>query len=185
MLRSGNGGKQTHPCFDETGKNKWSLYIRLAPDLNWTVHTVQTTHAIFKSAWIRLYLTWNVSAMASSASHSVASLVLAQKVVTKWKKIRDDKEKTSFLINDANAVSCGQSWGQNARLEIFLKQGKLKEKQERRTEKQFKKWELLKSKIASARLGDVLSGVNFYLGRKRYSVLKQLGEGPHSKVFEV
>ena len=123
--------------------------------------------------------------MASSASHSVASLVLAQKVVTKWKKMRDDKEKTSFFIDDANAVSCGQSWGQNARCEIFFKQGKLKEKQERRTEKQFKKWELFKSKIASARLGDVLSGVNFYLGRKRYSVLKQLGEGPHSKVFEV
>ena len=112
-------------------------------------------------------------------SLSISAIVLAHQFILKSRKSRERDEKALRMQRP------GADRALNMRQAILEKEQQIDHKMNVMAGQKSKNWDMLKKKLATAKITDALTALKFEVNGKMYTALKPLGEGGYSQVFEV
>ena len=115
----------------------------------------------------------------SSATASFGAVVYAHRFIAKSRKTL--KKEQADLLNQP----VGARRGQNLRQAIFDTDKQIEANMNELRGQKSKNWDMLKKTITSAKITDALTVLKFVVNGKKYTVLRPLGQGGYSQVFEV
>ena len=114
----------------------------------------------------------------SGATASFGAVIYAHRFIAKSRKTLKQEEED--LLNQPD----GAKRGQNLRQAIFDQDQQLETNIMLGGQKS-RNWDMLKKTITSAKITDALTVLKFVVNGKKYTVLRPLGQGGYSQVFEV
>ena len=114
-----------------------------------------------------------------SGATSFGAVIYAHRFIAKSRKTLQ-KEGTD-LLNQPD----GAKRGQNLRQAIFDQDKQIAANMNELAGQKSRNWDMLKKTITSAKITDALTALKFVVNGKKYTVLRPLGQGGYSQVFEV
>ena len=114
-----------------------------------------------------------------SGATSFGAVIYAHRFIAKSRKTL--QKEGADLLNQPD----GAKRGQNLRQAIFDQDKQIAANMNELAGQKSRNWDMLKKTITSAKITDALTALKFVVNGKKYTVLRPLGQGGYSQVFEV
>ena len=121
----------------------------------------------------------------SSTTMGLGAAILAHRFISKSRKsVRRDLNRNLLVAPEDGGTGSLQT-GVNARQAILDMQKRVEQADNVKSGQKSKNWDMIKKKITTAKITEALTALKFEVNGKKVTVLRPLGEGGYSQVYEV